>query len=284
MAHKTCTSVLCKVFGVPRSLKELNRKHLRAICEIEAVLGRCKPGAKGGIGRVPYVDYETVGGVDMRSYWSKPRWEGQVTFDWKRFKESGPVWVLSRPDIFPKFFSKVSSERLASIGQPSETSDILTSQPMDLLQLLIGYLDIPAYLALTSTCRTLRKYALTTFQPHARKYVLNTPWAMPLLDTSPPEYSAKGDVMAHPRDSPHDADWLLYLSHVHRTNSMKERHRVWRIAEEIKRAYEDRRETAYAKPEWPGVTRELDKTVDGSLKLIRDITLANEGERNHARR
>lgn len=90
--------------------------------------------------------------------------------------------------------------------------------------------------------------------------------------------------MAHAKKSPYDADWLLYLSHVHRTNSMKERQRVWRIAEEIKRAYEDRRETAYSRSEWPEVSRDLDKTVDGSLKLIRDLTLANEGSRNDAKK
>lgn len=116
MAHKTCTVILCKVFGVPGSLTGLNREQLRAICEIEAVLGRCKPGVKGGIGRIPYVDYETASGVHMWGYWDKPVWEGQITFDWKRFKEWGPIWVLSRLDIFPKFFSKVTPERLTSLG------------------------------------------------------------------------------------------------------------------------------------------------------------------------
>ncbi|KZS92682.1 hypothetical protein SISNIDRAFT_486200 [Sistotremastrum niveocremeum HHB9708] len=284
MAHQTCSNLLCKVFGVPSSIASLTKQQLRTMCEIETVLGRCTPAARGGVGRVPYVNYESVTGLDMRSYWGQPRMPGHVAFDWKKFKDWGPTWVLARPDVFPKFFSKVTPERLASVGEPSETFDILTTQPLDILQLLIEYLDIPGYLALTSTCRTLRKLALTSFQPRARKYVLSIPWATPLLDSSPPEYVGKNDVMAHPQNSPHDADWLLYLSHVHRTNSMKERRRVWLIVEEIKRAYETRRETMYSRPEWPAMSRELDGLIDSALQMSRDLTSADERSKRQRQR
>lgn len=40
--------------------------------------------------------------------------------------------------------------------------------------------------------------------------------------------------MDHPESSPPTGDWFLFLSHIHRTDSMRERRRIWDICEEIK--------------------------------------------------
>ena len=134
--------------------------------------------------------------------------------------------------------------RLSSLGKPAAQSGILVRQPLDVLLSLLPHLSQPTYLALTSTCRLIRLHALTTFQPHARSLVLSLGWATPLLGVG--EYNAavkKNQTvvqsLVHPVHSPASGDWLLYLSHVHRTSSMRARRRIWNICQAVKRAVEE---------------------------------------------
>ena len=45
-------------------------------------------------------------------------------------------------------------------------------------------------------------------------------------------------------NSPHDADWLLYLSHIHRTKSMRMRRWIWSLCDEVHRVYEAKKATS----------------------------------------
>jgi len=52
---------------------------------------------------------------------------------------------------------------------------------------------------------------------------------------------ARVEDMAHAENSPRGGDWLLYLSHVNRTKSMRVRRWLWALSEEVKRSYEERK-------------------------------------------
>jgi hypothetical protein len=133
------------------------------------------------------------------------------------------------------------SARLASIGAPlsdDARKDKLTALPLDVLHSLVTCLPTPSYLALTSACRFLRYQALTIFQPHARRRVLELQWAIPLTDEYTAMKRSPSTYVVHAENSPHDADWLLYLSHVHRTKSMRARKWIWSLCKELKATYE----------------------------------------------
>jgi hypothetical protein len=234
--HSTCGNLLRKALG----LEDYNDKdQLVELAEIESVFGRMSNSSSEGIASFPGVRYEEVSGIDMRKFWRKNHRPGQICFDWLGLKDSEMNWVLNRPDMFPRFFNEVTQKRLESIGEPAETKDILTTIPTDILFKLLPHLDIPAFLSLTSTCRTLRKLALVEFQSHVRKLVLSIPWSTPLLHAfDESEYRTDPPGMVNPETSPATGDWLLYLSHIHRTNSMRERRRIWNIYVEIKEQYD----------------------------------------------
>lgn len=229
--HHTCANLLRKTFDCEDAK---NLDHIIRMVEIELILGRPCGQTKEGVGRYRHVRYEDVSGVDFRRFYEMTYEIGVVEFDWIGLKNSELGWVLSRPDMFPRFSEEVSEKRLSSIGQPGETTDAITTLPVDILFKLIPFLDIQTYLAFTSTCRTLRQLALKEFQPHTRKLVLNLPWSTPLLRAYNRSEHNGEPGLVHPETSPPTGDWLLYLSHIHRTNSMRERRRIWQICEEIK--------------------------------------------------
>ena len=203
---------------------------------------------------------------------------------------------------FPRFRPEVAPARTSSLGPlPESTQDIVTTQPLDVLHVLLPYLDNRSFVNLLSTCRTLRHRALTILQPHARKRVLELGWAVPTeveyagfvkrnpptpasasptsptapsatppntpaspeadkpcqpqaddggtptekTPTDPSQDQAAPDLshvaMAHATHSPVDADWYLYLSQVHRTQSMRARRWVWALATEVARVYRAKR-------------------------------------------
>ncbi|KAH9939511.1 hypothetical protein B0H21DRAFT_698339 [Amylocystis lapponica] len=273
MLHTACATIFRHIFDATDNTKET----LVKLSQIELVLGR--PQDKENAGRFNYVNYEGVGKdkVDLRPFWIPVNDVGANKFDWPKFMASGLDWTLNRPDVFPKFNSTVAAERIAALGPPPEsTKDIITTQPADILHALLSYLSNESFVSLLSTCRLLRHHALTTFQSHARQRVLALGWAVPL----PAEHAAAVEIrtksgreappMAHAVDSPVNGDWLLYLSHVHRTQSMRVRRWVWALAEELHRAHDARLpDTKYAdgvtaggKPNKSKARRELEHLVD----------------------
>ena len=204
---------------------------------------------------------------------------------------------------FPRFRPTILDARLSALGDRAATTDIITTQSLDILHILLPYLSNKSYVNLMATCRTLRYHSLTTFQPHARERVLSLGWAVPLeteylsyvrqvhpdlgvgdapqttateagsqplnqssppsptdgtspadaaglearldaisLTSSSPNQPSRAALlsqleMAHETHSPMYADWLHYLSQVHRTPAMRARRWVWALAEEVARVY-----------------------------------------------
>ncbi|EMD34120.1 hypothetical protein CERSUDRAFT_76245 [Gelatoporia subvermispora B] len=231
--HTTCATIIRHVLGASDDSPE----SFATLCEIEQILGHPCGGKIAG--RFCDVDYKAAGRVDVERFWKVvgPD-DGSNDFDWQRFQCSGLSWVIARPDVFPKFTHEVSPMRLAQIGCPkADTCDIITTQPVDILTLLLAYLLNHSLLSLLSTCRLLRHHALTTFQPIARAHTLDLGWAIPLefeYKCAGPEVAPK---LAHPTNSPQHGDWWLYLSHAHKKSSMRARRRIWALAHELRRAY-----------------------------------------------
>ncbi len=117
--------------------------------------------------------------------------------------------------------------------------------PLDALRALLPYLPNKSFVALLGACRAFRKHALTTFQAAARERVLALGWAVPLqreYDGAAQTTRDKGvmlDRTALP--AAEGGDWHLYLCNVHRTQSMRARRWIWATAEEVRRAYLERR-------------------------------------------
>jgi hypothetical protein len=135
-------------------------------------------------------------------------------------------------------------------------TDILTTQPLDILHAIVSVVPLFSYLALTSTCRFFRHHALTTFQSHARNLVLQLGWAVP-FHAEYAKMKVRAEDMAHADNSPHDGDWLLYLSHVNRTKSMRVRRWLWDLSEEVKRAYEEKKGDGFSAVEMIKLKREV---------------------------
>lgn len=176
--HSTCANMSRKAFGCEDAS---DPEQLIELAEIEHILRRPGNSSDEGIARLPHVRYETPSGIDMRMFWKENDQPGEVCFDWLGVRQSKLGWVLSRPDMFPKFHDGVSEKRLSLIEERIEANDILTTLPVDLLFKFLPYLDIPTYVSLAPTCRTLRKLALVEFRPHVWKLVLSLPWSSPLL-------------------------------------------------------------------------------------------------------
>jgi len=107
------------------------------------------------------------------------------------------------------------------------------------MNMTVSYLPTKAFVQLMSTCRTLRRQALTVFQPQARLHVLSLKWATPLGEMGEYDAAVKRNPqwkswLVHTESSPVEGDWMLYLSHVHRTNAMRARRRIWYICEALK--------------------------------------------------
>ncbi|KAI0749404.1 hypothetical protein C8Q80DRAFT_1269288 [Daedaleopsis nitida] len=200
--------------------------------------------------------------IDIESLWylQPGASEGEADFDWIQWRKRGLEWTAARPNVFPRFRPQVPPARLASLGPiPVSTTDVVTTQPLDVLHAVLPYLDNKSFMHLLATCRTLRRQALTTLQPQARARVLALGWAVPVeweyqgfVARSRPETAAMGGksaadidlaglAMAHETHSPVDADWHLYLSQVHRSSAMRTRRWQWALAGELARVYREKK-------------------------------------------
>lgn len=148
---------------------------------------------------------------------------------------------------FPRFYTEVAPDRTALLENINfSNTDAFTSLPLDILETLIPHLTMQSYVMLTSTCRFLRLHALTTFQPHARRFVLQLPWSLP-VSTELKEMKPQTLAKLPSRDqSARDADWYLYLSHIHRTDSMRVRKWIWSLVDEMHHQYVKKRDTSPA--------------------------------------
>jgi F-box-like len=147
------------------------------------------------------------------------------------------------PFSFPRFFPEPKRDRFTSLDEPASQPGAFARLPLDILILILPHLSTTSFVALSATCRLLRLYAMTVFQPHARALVLSLGWATPLLglgeyQTAISQNPKNALHLVHPIKSARTGDWFLYLSHVHRTSSMRARRRIWTICEAVLRAVE----------------------------------------------
>lgn len=171
---------------------------------------------------------------------------------------------------FPRFHRTVAASRLDHLAtvEEEERNDIITTLPFDLLDYIIPFLDIKGYIALVATCRFLRFCALSKFQRHARTLVLQLGWPLPVPAEQKDMDASQLDTLPSASTTSYDADWLLYLSHVHRTKSMRMRRWIWAQATEIKRVYEVKKEAgvldAFMQEErgWSKSQRDVDAQLE----------------------
>ncbi|TRM63498.1 hypothetical protein BD626DRAFT_494511 [Schizophyllum amplum] len=233
MMHRVCASLFRRAMHCEGD----DFLAFKILSEVENVMGPL--GELGDAGELRGVDYANIGEkIDVRPFWRLGNDHGRNWFDYEDFQKS-PLndWLFTRPDTMPRFFPKVENKHIGTIPNPDELpsrDDPLTTQPLDILRLIVANLDAPSYVRLTGTCRFLRAHALTTFQPEARRLVLALQWALP---TS----SELAKMTATEESSPHDGDWLLYLSHAHRTKGMRVRRWIWAAACEAARVFEERK-------------------------------------------
>jgi hypothetical protein len=130
----------------------------------------------------------------------------------------------------------------------------------------------PSYLALTSTCRVLRHHALTTLQLDARRRVCDLDWAIPL----PSEVKKATGSRIHMADvSNANADWLLYLSHVHRTPSMRARRWIYTLADALADSIREAKpNSAYA--DLPGRDGETSQPSTRRMEIRGYVEVMNE--------
>jgi len=98
--------------------------------------------------------------------------------------------------------------------------------------LMASYLDTSSLYNLASTCKQLRHYCLTdeTYQNFVRNTLISS-WAIPTV----PELPSKiPDGYPSPQAT---GDWLLYGTHVHKTNSMRNRRRIFHILDQMEHQY-----------------------------------------------
>ncbi|KAJ7594709.1 hypothetical protein C8J56DRAFT_1122868 [Mycena floridula] len=235
--HNTCATL----FRIMFQCEEPGTSSIVTLSQIEEIIGRPQAGARAGFFKG--VDYpEPLKGLRLESFWTPGvPGDGENVFEWKALvANENRRWLVKRPDVFPRFFPEVSVDRLAALlsCESSSAEDIISKQPIDILSAILPFLDERSYVHLTSTCRGLRYKALTVFQPFARRLVLGLLWATPAAGELADMSESKMTKIAHPVESPHSGDWFLYLSHIHRTDSMRVRHWIWTCCQEIRKTFE----------------------------------------------
>ncbi|KAF7796613.1 hypothetical protein EIP86_007795 [Pleurotus ostreatoroseus] len=232
--HTACAHILRHILGCT----EKTDAAVTTLVEVEKVLGR--PTAEPDEGRLPHVRYEEASPENVRVQGYKFLDDDFMRLDWVRFKADGFAWTYAKPDTFPRFHRAVKPSRFPK-GEAIPPSDLL----VDVVRVLLPYLSDKSFVTLLGTCRSFRRHALTTFQAAARQRVLALDWAVPLLReyTNAPQATRDAGVMLDPEHIPsaEEGDWHLYLCHVHRSQSMRARHWIWATAQEIRRAYLERR-------------------------------------------
>ena len=227
---------MCARIGVPFNLTQDGRDTLIALVERHEILGTTAYGGYEGI------DYSN-GKLDHR-WLSQPHGDDNANvFIWK-FENGEQDWTMKRyiflkrdlmlhsPDIFPRLHTSVKPERLAICDNPTASTDPLSESP-DLV-----FLNIASHLALSdlynlaALSKELRHRCLTTssYQNIVRAR-LSTIWATPV----PSEYpTVISEGYPHLNAS---GDWLLYGYHVHKTDSMRNRRRIFDLTAQIESQY-----------------------------------------------
>ncbi|KZV94476.1 hypothetical protein EXIGLDRAFT_767120 [Exidia glandulosa HHB12029] len=233
--HRACTALFRMIFDIEEDTKE----NLEFLAAIEWTMGY--PGTGDDAGRWAGVRYEKVRPerVDLRSLWTLAGDErpGHNIFDWTGLERLGYGWLMNRPNVFPKFSKTVKPDRLAPYitDTPCGGNDFLTRLPTDILFLIAAFMpEARSLVHMGATCRYTRYLALTTWSPLFRAQVIALRWGMPTASERKAVPEAERIHIVSERDSA-GGDWMLYLSHLHRTKSMRVRRWIWALCKEVKR-------------------------------------------------
>jgi hypothetical protein len=228
--------LLCARIGVPFNLKQDGRDTLIALVERHEMLGTTVYGGYEGI------DYSN-GKLDQR-WKSQPNGDEDANvFRWK-FENSEQDWTMKRynfpkaqlifrsPDRFPRLHTTVKTERLAICDNAAASADPLSESPDLVFLNIASHLGLSDLYTLATLSKGLRHRCLAT--PSYQNIVrarLFTIWATPV----PSEYPAViSEGYPHPSAI---GDWLLYGYHVHKTESMRNRHRIFDLTAQIEAQY-----------------------------------------------
>lgn len=125
--------------------------------------------------------------------------------------------------------------RLDGLDSRTRNSTIfLRSGPHEhIFSSIIKYLELSDLYNLAVICKELRYYCLTDsgYQIAVRGALQQTQWALPVA----PEISDK--LQDGYPDSSISGDWLLYGTHIHKTNSMRNRSRIFKIIVQMETQY-----------------------------------------------
>ena len=130
--------------------------------------------------------------------------------------------------MFPRLHTTVKPERLEICAHPTLSNDILSKSPDLVFLKIASHLTLSDLYTVAVLNKHLRHRCLTSYsyQNVVRKRLFKT-WATPI----PSEYPAKnqeGYAYATAK-----GDWLLYGHHVHKTQSMRNRRRIFNIIDQL---------------------------------------------------
>ena len=134
--------------------------------------------------------------------------------------------------MFPRLHTKVKAERLEMCANPTPSNDILSNSPDLVFLNIASHLPLSDLYTVAVLSKTLRHRCLTSrsYQNVVRKRLLKT-WATPI----PSEYPSKmQEGYAHSKAT---GDWLLYGHHVHKTQSMRNRRRIFNLIDQLDSLY-----------------------------------------------
>jgi hypothetical protein len=144
--------------------------------------------------------------------------------------------LTSRPDMFPRLHSIGGKPgRLDGLGTRTHNSTIFlrTGGYEHIFPSITQYLDLSSLYNLAAACKELRYYSLTepTYQLTVRNAIRETQWAMPVASEIPDKVP---DGYPDPNTT---GDWLLYGTHIHKTNSMRNRRRIFNLMSQMESQY-----------------------------------------------
>lgn len=134
--------------------------------------------------------------------------------------------------MFPRLHTTVKPERLEICAHPVPSNNILSKSPDLVFLKIASHLSLPDLYTISALSKHLRHRCLTSqsYQNIVRERLFKT-WATPI----PSEYPAKSqEGYAYPTAK---GDWLMYGHHAHKTQSMRNRRRIFNIINQLDSLY-----------------------------------------------
>ncbi|KIJ55011.1 hypothetical protein M422DRAFT_64162 [Sphaerobolus stellatus SS14] len=164
---------------------------------------------------------------------------------WPAFAEDFGAWMLVRPDIWP---NSVKGRKSISAGTPMIGSEgVFSLLPTELRLRLLFYMPLSSLMALSETCRLM--YILWDSNADQiikqKVYSGDLHWVLPVSAVVGEAEAAKNTVaswftptnrLEDLFESP-DFPWYPFLLACLRSNSMRNRRRIWNISEQFRKLW-----------------------------------------------